>query len=224
MKTTVYKTDGTQSHDIDLPENLFNVAWNGDLVHQVLSAQRFNRRTATTHTKDRSDRRGGGAKPWRQKGTGRARHGSRRSPIWRKGGVTHGPRNEQNNTRTIPSSMRRKALYALLSQKYRDDEVVFIDAISIDTPKTQYAKKIITDLGSIQGIEDLAIRQNNVGYIALPSYDEATSKSFRNFGNISIDEIRNLNVMDVAEYKYIIIVNPERALSVLGGNTDETNT
>ena len=98
-KTTVYNQDGSTKEDLELSEAVFGVATNSALVHQIYTALEANRRQPWAHTKDRSEVRGGGKKPWKQKGTGRARHGSRRSPIWSGGGITFGPRNERNFTK-----------------------------------------------------------------------------------------------------------------------------
>jgi len=217
MKTPVYNTQGKKTGDIDLPEAVFGVAWNGDLVHQVLSAQRVNRQTPTTHAKDRRERAGGGAKPWRQKGTGRARHGSRRSPIWRKGGVTHGPRNEKNLSRSVPTKMKRKALHAILSQKLRDGHLIFVDDVNFEEPKTAEAKKVLTNIASADSAVDVADRRRNSAYIALPERRDTVSKSFRNLGNVSIDEVHNMNPLDVARYKYVVIVAPETSLNAFQG-------
>src|SRR3989344_3523977 len=101
MDAKIYNSKGEQSGKISLPETIFGVAWNADLVHQVITSMMSNAREPIAHTKTRGEVRGGGKKPWQQKGLGRARHGSIRSPIWVGGGITHGPRNDENFSRKI---------------------------------------------------------------------------------------------------------------------------
>ena len=108
MKVPLYNQEGKESGQALLPKEIFDVKFNSDLVHQVAVSQAANRRRVIAHTKGRGDVRGGGKKPWRQKGTGRARHGSRRSPIWKGGGVTFGPTKERVFKKDIPKKMRRK--------------------------------------------------------------------------------------------------------------------
>ncbi|MEX0930417.1 MAG: 50S ribosomal protein L4, partial [Candidatus Paceibacterota bacterium] len=168
MKAPVYTQSGTKKGDIDLPESVFGVAWNGDLVHQVVLSQLANRRQPLAFVKDRSEVRGGGKKPWRQKGTGRARHGSSRSPIWRTGGVTHGPRSGETNAgRQINKKMKRKALYAVLSRKYRDGEVMFVDSLSFTEPKTAQAKQTLEALSGVSGFDGLVTKKKNAAYVAV---------------------------------------------------------
>lgn len=138
MKTGIFNLKGSQVGEIDLPDTIFKKPWNADLVHQVLVALETNRRKPLAHTKDRSEVRGGGKKPWRQKGTGRARHGSIRSPIWRGGGVTHGPNNERSYEKKINKKMKRAAIYSALSKKLALGELRIIDDLKIDNPKTKH--------------------------------------------------------------------------------------
>src|SRR5437868_4100503 len=140
MKADVYNLNNEVVGTVELPENIFGARWNSVLVKQVLEAQLANRRIPWAHTKSRGEVRGGGKKPWRQKGTGRARHGSTRSPLWVGGGVTHGPRNDKNFERKVNAKMKAKALYTILSRKLKDGEVVFIDSLSLSQPKAKEAK------------------------------------------------------------------------------------
>ncbi len=110
MEAPIYNTQGKKSGTLTLPENVFDVAWNDSLMHQVVTSMQANARVSIAHVKDRGEVSGGGKKPWRQKGTGRARHGSIRSPIWKGGGVTHGPTKNKDYSRKIPKKMRAKAL------------------------------------------------------------------------------------------------------------------
>ena len=118
MEAKIYNQKGEIARTINLPEEVFGVKWRSDLVHQVVEGMRSNARSGTAHAKDRSEVRGGGKKPWKQKGTGRARHGSSRSPIWIGGGVTHGPLKDKNYKRKISQKMRVEALFSVLSRKF----------------------------------------------------------------------------------------------------------
>ena len=123
MKTAVYNLKGKKVSEIDLSDAVFSRSWNPDLVHQALLAQMGNRRRPLAHTKDRSEVSGGGKKPWKQKHTGRARHGSIRSPIWKGGGVTHGPTKEKIFEKKINKKMLRVAIHSVLSQRLKIDEL-----------------------------------------------------------------------------------------------------
>lgn len=214
MEAIVYNQKGEKSGTVQLPEAVFNVSWNGDLVHQVVVAMQANARTPVAHTKDRSEVSGGGKKPWRQKGTGRARHGSIRSPIWVGGGVTHGPRNDKNYSQKINKKMRAKALYTALSQKLRDNEIIFIDDLVLKTAKTKEAKQILFDLAKVKGFEMLATKRNNTALIALESNTAETVRGFQNFGHVATTLSSDMNPARLLTYKYLILANPEKAVAV----------
>lgn len=215
MESTIYNQTGKETGKITLPESIFGLPWNADLVHQVVVSMQSNKRTTVAHVKDRGAVRGGGKKPWRQKGTGRARHGSSRSPIWVGGGVTHGPSNEKVYARKINKSMRAKALSVVLSRKLKDKEVLFVDSLSFKAPKTKEAKGVLTALAGIKGFEYITKKKTNALFVALPSKDVAIERSFSNFSALSVGELRNLNVLDVVNAKFLVIVNPEESLKML---------
>lgn len=215
MKADVFTKDGKKSGDVALPEALFGVAWNPDLVHEVVISMQSNARAGTAHTKDRSEVSGGGKKPWRQKGTGRARHGSRRSPIWTGGGVAHGPRNEKDFSKKINKKAKAKAFASTLSKKHADGEVIFIDSLVFDTPKTAEAKTVLTAVAKGSGKEALATKRKNAALIVLPTRNEAAEKSFRNFGNVLVAQAKDINPVDLLTYKYVVVAEPTVALETL---------
>ncbi|TSC86208.1 MAG: large subunit ribosomal protein L4 [Parcubacteria group bacterium Gr01-1014_8] len=215
MKYDVYNTQGKKSGSVELPERVFDVAWNDSLMHQVVTSMLSNARTPVAHVKERGEVRGGGKKPWQQKGTGRARHGSIRSPIWRGGGVTHGPRNEKSYAREIPRKMRIKALAMALSRKLKSGEVVFVDSFGIDAPKTALAKKAIASLGKALGFNAMHEKTRNAALVALADPREASVKSFRNIANIECRAVRELNPVSVMRNSYLVIENPEAAVAIL---------
>lgn len=217
MKAPVYNTKGTEVRTVELPDEVFAVPMNMDLIHQVVTSMQSNARAGgpLAHTKDRSEVRGGGKKPWRQKGTGQARHGSSRSPIWIGGGITHGPRTDKDFSRRIPKKMRMKALAVTLSEKLRAGHVLFVDSLSFATPKTSEAGVILSTFAGIKGFEKLATKKNNAVLIALSSNEANTKKSFANFGNVAVEEVRNLNPIDVMSATYLIVENPDVAVATL---------
>jgi len=209
METVVYSMEGKKTGTVTLPDNIFGVRWNADLVKQVADSLLSNKRKAIAHTKGRGAVRGGGKKPWQQKGTGRARHGSIRSPIWVGGGITGGPTKEKNFERKVSKKMRVKALYTLMSQKLRDGEVLFVDSVKLSTPKTKEAVKALNSLSSVKGFENIMSKKNNSAVIALSSKNKETERAFDNLGNIEMIEARNLNPLLLLEYKYLVIENPQ---------------
>lgn len=214
ISASVYDAKGKVARTIELPIDIFGAPKNNELVRQVVLAMEANARTPVAHTKTRGEVRGGGRKPWKQKGTGRARHGSRRSPIWRGGGITFGPRNEKDYSQKINKKMRARALASALSQKFSAGQVVFVD-ITLEAPKTKEAKALLTTLSTIKGFETLGTRRNNAALVTLGGSDSVLKKSFRNMGNVLVDEARNLNPVDVMNYRFVVVINPESALATL---------
>jgi len=215
MDTKIYSQEGKEVGKIALPASLFGVAWNADLVHEVVVGMQANARTSAAHTKGRGEVRGGGKKPWRQKGTGRARHGSTRSPIWVGGGVAHGPRNEKDYSVKLNRKVRAKALAITLSKKYSEAEIILVDSLALETPKTATAKAILTALAKGANQESLARKRKNAAVIVLPARHEATEKSFRNFGNIEVVQAKDVNPVDLLTYKYVVVVDPKSAIDIL---------
>lgn len=215
MDVSVYNQEGREVGKVTLPERVFGVMWNPDLVHRVVEAIRENLRRGTANAKMRGEVSGGGKKPWRQKGTGRARHGSTRSPLWRHGGVTHGPRKEKVYAQKINKRERQAALRSVLSRKLKDNEILFIDEFRLDAPKTAAAKKILSSLERIPGFDRLVRKAKNAAHLAQVSRRDAVLKSFRNFRNLSVGEVRNLNAYDVLRSRYLIVERPEEAFKFL---------
>lgn len=214
MENIVYNQKGQEAGKIKLSESVFGLPWNADLVHQVVVSMMSNSRHPIANTKTRGEVRGGGKKPWQQKGTGRARHGSTRSPIWVGGGVAHGPRSDKNYDRKINKKARSKALYTILSKKLKDGEILFIDSLSFTTPKAKDAKSTLLAFSKVKGFEKFATKPKNVAIIALDKKTPEVMKSFKNFGNVSVEEFRTINPVSVLNHKYIVITNPKESLKV----------
>lgn len=221
MEATIYNTQGKSAGKIDLPEAIFGVPWNADLVHEVVRLMNNNSRTNIAHTKMRGDVRGGGKKPWKQKGTGRARHGSTRSPIWVGGGVAHGPRNEQNFSRKINKKAKAKALYTILSRKLKEGEILFVDSVDFKTPKAKDAATVISALAGVKGYEKLATKRKNAAIIATEKKNSNVEKSFRNFGNFSVEEFRNINPVSLMNHAYLIVSNPAESLKTFAAKVSK---
>jgi len=195
MKITVYNQDGKEVGDVTLPKAIFEVKFNADLVHQIMVSMSSNQRQNSAHTKNRGEVSGSGMKPWRQKGTGRARHGSKRSPIWRGGGITFGPRNEKNYEKIIPTKMRRKALLMLLSEKARTNQLIILDKIELELGKTKEMAKSLKKLPC----------NAQTTLIAISKYDKKIILASRNIKKTSIEDARNLNVLELLNHKYLLM-------------------
>ena len=156
--------------------------------------------------------RGGGKKPWKQKGTGRARHGSTRSPIWVGGGVTHGPLAEKNYKRKISKQMRAQALFSVLSKKFKDGEILFVDSLSMPEKKTKTALAMMNNLVKVADWKVSVNAKKPRVLTALFGRDENIEKSFRNLSTLTTTFVKNLNPLDVLNYKYLLIENPEESV------------
>jgi len=215
LNAPIYNQNGMEVGEVNLPENIFGLSWNADLVHQVITSMLSESRTIYAHTKDRSQVSGGGKKPWQQKGLGRARHGSTRSPIWVHGGVAHGPNGLKNYGRKVNKKMKIKALYVLLSKKAKDGEIIFVDKFEIAKPKTKDAIAILESMSKIKACPNILTKKNNSAIIALSSKNKVVEKSFANIGNITVDELRNINPVSILNVKYLVIENPTESIKFI---------
>jgi large subunit ribosomal protein L4 len=188
MKTAAGADAGT----VELPEYIFGIEPNVAVMHQVVTAQLAAKRAGTHSTKTRAEVRGGGAKPWRQKGTGRARQGSIRAPQWRGGGVAHGPKPRDYSQRT-PKKMVRLALRSALSDRAQEQKIIVVDDWAIDAPKTKDALKVFGALG----LRTKGEREGRL-LVVLFREDDHAWKSMRNLGNrVQIVLPEELNTYDV---------------------------
>lgn len=197
----VYNQQGEKIGQMELPAKIFGAPINLDLVHQAVMAQMANVRQVLAHTKDRSEVRGGGRKPWRQKGTGRARHGSIRSPIWRGGGVTFGPTKQRVFAKKINQKMKQQALLMGLSSKLRDQELILLDKLELTEAKTKQMAGIINNLKTKLG-KDL----NKGVLIVLAKPDCLITRASRNIPKIKTLIADSLNIKDVLSFKYLLLL------------------
>ncbi|MBU2220016.1 50S ribosomal protein L4, partial [Patescibacteria group bacterium] len=200
LDMAVYNQDGQEVSNISLPAEIFGLPVNSDLISQAVRAQLANSRQHIAHAKDRSEVRGGGKKPWRQKGTGRARHASIRSPLWAGGGVTFGPRQEKKFSLNINKKMKRQALLMVLSGKAREGELIILEDLKLAQGKTKEMAKIVKSLKA-KVKSDL----DRGAMIILPQKDEAVLRATRNLSKISTIGAGSLNVVDLLSVKYLVM-------------------
>jgi len=194
MKVPIFDTYNKEVEQLELPEEIFNVKWNSDLVHQVFVSYFSNLRKPWAHTKTRGEVSGGGKKPWRQKHTGRARHGSIRSPLWKGGGVVFCPRNEKDYSKKINDKMKKLALFSVLSKKLKEEEIKIVNEIDLKEPKTKEAIKIL---------ENLELKNTKTLIISKPK-NKNLFLSFRNISKILITTPQTLNIYDALNNKKIL--------------------
>lgn len=210
METKVYNQKGESVGTIELPKDIFEVKNNPELMYQVVTTQAANRRQGTAHTKTRGEVSGGGKKPWRQKGTGRARVGSNRSPIWRKGGTVFGPIKDKVFGGKINKKMRRAALEMALSAKASGNFLIVVDTISPAEPKTKIVALALANLK-----KNIDTFKTGTVLIGLPKFDSGTVKAARNLAGVKTLEVSKLNVLDVLNSRYLLL--PRDSIGVIAG-------
>jgi large subunit ribosomal protein L4 len=201
----LFKQDGSQAGDVELNKAVFGIEPNTHVLHEAVVMQRASLRQGTHDVKNRSEVRGGGRKPWRQKGTGRARHGSIRSPIWVGGGTAFGPTPRSYGYK-MPKKVRRLALISALSSKVKEGNVLVLDAISIDAPKTKEIVKMLE-----------ALDVNEKALIVTADKEEAVIRSANNLQNTNVLTVKEINVLDLLSHDKLIITKDaaEKAGEVL---------
>lgn len=195
IKAKVYNQSGEEIKDVTLDKSVFDVNIKPALVAEVAVAMLANQRKPYAHTKGRSDVRGGGRKPWKQKGTGRARHGSIRSPLWIGGGVTFGPSKDKNFTKKINKKVKINALRMVLTDRARQNNIIIFDDIKFNEIKT----KAVADWLKIKPLVDKKI------LIVLNRYDKNIERSARNIPKVKVVPLSSLNLLELLEYPYLVL-------------------
>lgn len=202
MEYPLYNQQAEEISKIDLPDSIFGLKINADLLHQVVTSLISNKRQVIAHTKGRSEVRGGGKKPWRQKGTGRARHGSIRSPIWKGGGVTFGPTQERNFKKKINKKMARKALLMAISSKVKSRQLVVLEDIKLNQAKTKEMALILKNFSKL--FEESRNKPSIL--MILPSVDNDVKRAAQNLPNLNTVEARNINPLLILSSKYLLLM------------------
>lgn len=204
-EVTLFKQDGSKNGNVELNDSVFGIEPNTHVLHEAVLMQRSSVRQGTHKVKNRSEVRGGGRKPWRQKGTGRARQGSIRSPQWVGGGVVFGP-TPRSYSYTLPKKVRRLALKSALSSKVKEDNIVVLESLSFDAPKT---KEIVNMLD--------ALNVNGKALVVTADYDETIARSARNLQDVHVVSVGQVNVYDLVKHDNLIITKEaaEKAGEVL---------
>lgn len=200
LKIKVYNQSAEAVKDIELAAKVFGVEANSDLLHQAVVTQMANGRQVLAHTKDRSEVSGGGKKPWKQKGTGRARAGSSRSPIWIGGGVTFGPTKDRNFSQKINQKMKQKALFMAFSDKLATDSLLVVESLDFAEYKTKKFNAML------ESFEKKVLKNERRDILVLnESKDEKARYSGRNLKGVKIINLENVNLVDLLNYKNLLL-------------------
>lgn len=199
-ETSVYNLNNEVVGKINLPDEIFGIRWNERLIQQVLEAQLANRRRPWAHAKGRGEVSGGGKKPWRQKGTGRARHGSTRSPLWVHGGKAHGPNKMRDYSQKVNKNMKRLSLFTALSRKFKDSEIKVFDTLAMQEPKT----KILSQ--KLRPLLGLTKKQKKFDVLIIAEKENKNiMKASQNLPKTKAVNAESLNLYDVLNHKNIYI-------------------
>lgn len=193
-KVTLYNQDGKTVGEIALDASLFDVTPNAALIHEAFIAQKANGRQVLAHTKDRSEVAGTGKKPWKQKGTGRARHGSRRSPIWVGGGITFGPRNDRNFSVKLNRTAKRKALAMVLTDKVASEKFVAVDSMVLSEAKTKLLAGVLRNLPAAGKKTLVVLEMSNAG----------AARAARNMPRVTTLPAHSLNIGDLLTNEFVV--------------------
>lgn len=215
MKLDTYTQTGEKKGSVTLAEQVFGVAMNATLLAQAVRVYEARRRRVIAHTKGRGEVRGGGRKPWRQKGTGRARHGSIRSPLWKGGSVTFGPTKDRNYSLNMPKHMRNRALAVALSAKVADDELFVLESLSVAEGKTKEMAEVIKALRSAVLPEDA---KNATLGLVVAERDEALLRAVRNIPRVTHFQAAQLTAYDVLLPRFLVLTKD--ALPLIEGRLE----
>jgi len=202
-KVKLYNQKADAIGEQELNDRIFAVALNEGLVHQAVVTQLANERQVLAHTKGRADVRGGGKKPWKQKGTGRARAGSSRSPIWIGGGVTFGPLNNRNFSKKINKKMKQQALYMALSDKLAHNQLMLMDKVEFAEAKTKPFGEMLKSIETKILAQEVKTKRSAL--LVLAGKHENTQLSGRNLAGVEIISLDNLNIVDILKYRDLIM-------------------